>query len=57
MDDGETSEEVSMNVMIHQQAERETPSHFNREYKSLFGVPPIRDVHRLRQAAQVSAGR
>ena len=24
-------------------------SHFNREYKSLFGVPPIRDVHRLRE--------
>jgi AraC-like DNA-binding protein len=23
-------------------------SHFNREYKSLFGVPPMRDVHRLR---------
>jgi AraC-like DNA-binding protein len=26
-------------------------SHFNREYKSLFGVPPMRDVQRLRQAA------
>ncbi|HEX8994647.1 MAG TPA: AraC family transcriptional regulator [Ktedonobacterales bacterium] len=23
-------------------------SHFNREYKSLFGVPPMRDVRRLR---------
>jgi AraC-like DNA-binding protein len=32
-------------------------SHFNREYKSLFGVPPMRDVQRLRQEAQVSAGR
>jgi AraC-like DNA-binding protein len=32
-------------------------SHFNREYKSLFGVPPMRDVQRLREAAQVSAGR
>jgi AraC-like DNA-binding protein len=32
-------------------------SHFNREYKSLFGVPPIRDVHQLRQAAAVRAGR
>src|SRR5947209_15082377 len=31
-------------------------SHFNREYKSLFGVPPMRDVQRLREAAQVSAG-
>jgi len=30
-------------------------SHFNREYKSLFGVPPMRDVHRLR-AAEVRAG-
>ncbi len=32
-------------------------SHFNREYKSLFGVPPMRDMHRLREAALVSAGR
>ena len=32
-------------------------SHFNREYKSLFGVPPMRDVQRLRQAAQDRAGR
>jgi len=26
-------------------------AHFNREYKSLFGLPPMRDVERLRQAA------
>ncbi len=26
-------------------------SHFNREYKRLFGVPPMRDVERLREAA------
>jgi AraC-like DNA-binding protein len=25
-------------------------SHFNREYKSLFGLPPMRDVQRLREA-------
>ena len=31
-------------------------SHFNREYKSLFGVPPMRDVQRLREAALQSAG-
>jgi len=31
-------------------------SHFNREYKSLFGVPPMRDVQRLREEALVSAG-
>ena len=24
-------------------------SHFNREYKSLFGVPPMRDIQRLRE--------
>ena len=30
-------------------------SHFNREYKSLFGVPPMRDVQRLRQEALISA--
>lgn len=27
-------------------------SHFNREYKRLFGAPPIRDVERLREAAR-----
>jgi len=32
-------------------------SHFNREYKSLFGVPPMRDVHRLRETALASIGR
>src|SRR5947209_12337500 len=32
-------------------------SHFNREYKSLFGVPPMRDVQRLREAVQHRAGR
>ena len=26
-------------------------SHFNREYKSLFGVSPIRDVQRLQEGA------
>jgi AraC-like DNA-binding protein len=32
-------------------------SHFNREYKILFGVPPMRDVQRLREEALASAGR
>jgi AraC-like DNA-binding protein len=32
-------------------------SHFNREYKNLFGLPPMRDVERLRQGARESAGR
>ena len=27
-------------------------AHFNREYKSLFGLPPMRDVERLREAAE-----
>ena len=31
-------------------------SHFNREYKSLFGLPPMRDVERLREAARESTG-
>lgn len=31
------------------------PSHFNREYKKLFGAPPGRDVERLRSIAQGSA--
>ncbi|MEH2077051.1 MAG: AraC family transcriptional regulator [Nostoc sp.] len=30
-------------------------SHFNREYKRLFGAPPIRDVERLREAARETA--
>ena len=30
-------------------------SHFNRDYKRLFGVPPMRDVERLREMAHVSA--
>jgi AraC-like DNA-binding protein len=29
-------------------------SHFSREYKRLFGEPPMRDVGRLRAAAQIS---
>jgi AraC-like DNA-binding protein len=32
-------------------------SHFNREYKRLFGLPPMRDVERLREAAGINAGR
>ncbi len=32
------------------------PAYFNREYKSLFGVPPIRHVQRLRAEVQVGAG-
>jgi AraC-like DNA-binding protein len=32
-------------------------SHFNREYKSLFGVPPMRDVQQLREEVLESAGR
>jgi AraC-like DNA-binding protein len=31
-------------------------SHFNREYKSFFGVPPMRDVQRLREEARAIPG-
>jgi AraC-like DNA-binding protein len=31
-------------------------SHFNREYKRLFGIPPMRDVEWLREAAREIAG-
>jgi AraC-like DNA-binding protein len=31
-------------------------SHFNREYKRLFGLPPLRDVERLRQTAGEGVG-
>lgn len=30
-------------------------SHFNRDYKRLFGVPPMRDVERLRETAEIGA--
>jgi len=30
-------------------------AHFNREYKRLFGLPPLRDVERLRESAMASA--
>ena len=30
-------------------------SHFSREYKILFGVPPMRDVQRLREVAMAGA--
>lgn len=30
-------------------------SHFNREYKRLFGAPPMRDVERLRATAQTGS--
>jgi AraC-like DNA-binding protein len=30
-------------------------SYFNREYKSVFGAPPMRDVQQLRAAAKTSA--
>ena len=29
----------------------EDAAHFNREYKRLFGAPPMRDMERLRAAA------
>lgn len=31
-------------------------SHFSREYKRLFGLPPMSDVERLREAARQSSG-
>jgi AraC-like DNA-binding protein len=31
-------------------------AHFNREYKSLFGLPPVRDVERLREGAREAVG-
>ena len=31
-------------------------SHFNREYKRLFGLPPMRDVERLREVARPNGG-
>jgi AraC-like DNA-binding protein len=31
-------------------------SHFNREYKRLFGQPPLRDVEQLRESAMANVG-
>ncbi len=33
----------------------EDPSHFTREYKRLFGEPPLRDMQRVRAAATPAA--
>jgi hypothetical protein len=45
-----------MDVITHKLPEREAERiQANREYKSLFGVPPIRDVQRLREATRESA--
>ena len=33
----------------------EDASYFNREYKSVFGAPPMRDVQQLRAAAATNA--
>ncbi|MEZ4657296.1 MAG: AraC family transcriptional regulator [Caldilineaceae bacterium] len=30
-------------------------AHFNREYKRLFGEPPMRDIERLRESALLAA--
>jgi transcriptional regulator GlxA family with amidase domain len=32
----------------------ESPSQFSREYKRLFGAPPLRDINNLRQTATAS---
>jgi AraC-like DNA-binding protein len=32
------------------------PAHFSREYKSVFGIPPMRDVQQLRQTAGAVSG-
>jgi AraC-like DNA-binding protein len=32
------------------------PSHFTREYKRLFGAPPMHDVEQLRAGARKGAG-
>jgi AraC-like DNA-binding protein len=31
-------------------------AHFNREYKSVFGIPPMRDVQRIREAVSAFPG-
>jgi hypothetical protein len=33
-------------------ARKASAAHFNREYKNLFGLPPMRDVERLRGTAR-----
>jgi AraC-like DNA-binding protein len=29
-------------------------AHFNREYKSIFGIPPMRDIQRIRETASTA---
>jgi len=32
-------------------------SYFSREYKSVFGIPPMRDVQRLREGSRMFSGK
>jgi len=34
--------------MLQHRVGNRNAAHYNREYKSLFGLPPMRDVERLR---------
>jgi AraC-like DNA-binding protein len=45
------SEDLDAQVAAYRVGYRDA-SHFNREYKSLFGVPPMRHVQRLRNEEQ-----
>jgi AraC-like DNA-binding protein len=46
---GETSEATTAGSRVGY----DDTSHFNRDYKRLFGVPPMRDVERRRETAVV----
>jgi AraC-like DNA-binding protein len=48
------SEDLDATSAAYRVGYRDT-SHFNREHKSLFGVPPMRDIQRLREATKASA--
>jgi AraC-like DNA-binding protein len=49
-------ENIDAKVAAYQVGYQDT-SHFHREYKSLFGISPMRDVQQLREAAQNQASR
>jgi AraC-like DNA-binding protein len=34
----------------------ESPSHFSREYARMFGLPPVRDIRRLRDTLLTGGG-
>ena len=49
--------ETSEGADVGFQVGYESPTQFNREYARMFGLPPIRDIKRLRESLDLGLGR